>query len=187
MARTPVFAGASNRTCTQSDDYIISDYNKRQEGSDQLLRRILCFATKRLFTPVRQSFAFRQRLANIKIRTNQLPANRLRVTYRWTDSSSHGTTTRELVYYWFVVRGRTVANEYWSKWYLFVDAITRNRTDGALVRLVTPFYSGESEQAADERLQSFIKELELHLSAYLPSETALNAKSVMHQSAGRQC
>jgi exosortase D (VPLPA-CTERM-specific) len=93
---------------------------------------------------------------------------------------------KQLVYYWFVQRGRSIANEYWSKWYLFVDAITKNRTDGALVRLITPFYPGESEHAADERLQSFIEELEQHLSAYLPSETALNAKSVVHRSAGRQ-
>jgi hypothetical protein len=34
-------------------------------------------------------------------------------------------SSRQLVYYWFVQRGRNVANEYWSKWYLFTDAIGR--------------------------------------------------------------
>lgn len=82
---------------------------------------------------------------------------------------------RMLVYYWFVQRGRNVANEYWSKWYLFVDAITRNRTDGALVRLVTPLQPGESEFAADNRLGSFIEELEPHLRAYLPPENRIAA------------
>ena len=57
--------------------------------------------------------------------------------------------TRQLVYYWFVQRGRNVANEYWSKWLLFVDAIIKNRTDGALVRLVTHSIPNESENAAD--------------------------------------
>ena len=93
---------------------------------------------------------------------------------------------RQLVYYWFVQRGRNVANEYWSKWYLFVDAVTKNRTDGALVRLVTPFYPGESEQAADERMQSFIEELEPRLRAYLPTDSTPGVKSVVHQSQAGQ-
>jgi exosortase D (VPLPA-CTERM-specific) len=93
---------------------------------------------------------------------------------------------KQLVYYWFVQRGRNIANEYWSKWYLFVDAITRNRTDGALVRLVTPLVPGESEHAADDRLQSFIEELEPRLRAYLPPETESQVKSVVHRPAGRQ-
>ena len=79
---------------------------------------------------------------------------------------------KQLVYYWFVQRGRNVANEYWSKWLLFVDAIMKNRTDGALVRLVTPLYPNESENAADARLQSFIDEVEPRLKAYLPPESA---------------
>ena len=77
---------------------------------------------------------------------------------------------KQLVYYWFVQRGRSVANEYWSKWLLFADAVLKNRTDGALVRLITPFYPGESDQAADQRLQSFIDELEPRLRAYLPAD-----------------
>jgi EpsI family protein len=88
-----------------------------------------------------------------------------------------------LVYYWFVQRGHNIANEYWSKWRLFIDAITKNRTDGALVRLVTPLASGESENAADERLQSFIEEMEPHLRAYLPAD---NIKSAAHKPQDRQ-
>jgi EpsI family protein len=42
---------------------------------------------------------------------------------------------RQLVYYWFQQRGRNMTNEYLVKWYIFWDALTRNRTDGALVRL----------------------------------------------------
>jgi EpsI family protein len=38
---------------------------------------------------------------------------------------------RELVYYWFQQRGRVIDNEFAVKWYLFWDALTRHRTDGA--------------------------------------------------------
>ena len=77
--------------------------------------------------------------------------------------------TKQIVYYWFVQRGRTIANEYLSKWYLLADAIVENRTDGALVRVTTPLYSGEVEQSADQRLRSFIQELQPRLEGYLPS------------------
>ena len=94
--------------------------------------------------------------------------------------------SRQLVYYWFVQRGRNVANEYWSKWYLFKDAITKNRTDGALVRLVTPLYPGEAEDVADARLRSFIDDLAPRLKAYLPSETTSNVGLVVHPHEARK-
>jgi exosortase D (VPLPA-CTERM-specific) len=62
---------------------------------------------------------------------------------------------RSLVYYWFVQRGRIVTNEFAVKWYLFWDALTRQRTDGALVRLVEPLSRGESEAQADRDLAAF--------------------------------
>lgn len=75
---------------------------------------------------------------------------------------------RQVVYYWFEQRGRRIANEYWMKWYLFVDAITRNRTDGALVRVVSPVRQGEPQEAADQRIQDFIRLAEPHLDAFVP-------------------
>jgi EpsI family protein len=44
----------------------------------------------------------------------------------------------QLVLYWYQDRGRTITSEYWAKAYLLLDAITRNRTDGALVRISVP-------------------------------------------------
>ena len=55
-------------------------------------------------------------------------------------------STKELVYYWFEERGRKIANEWVSKAYLLADAIFQNRTDGALVRLTTPIYPGETRK-----------------------------------------
>ena len=78
-------------------------------------------------------------------------------------------TTKELVYYWFEERGRRIANEWVSKAYLLADAIFKNRTDGALVRLTTPIYPGEIESDADKRLQGFIRDFTPVLGPYLPS------------------
>ncbi|RME33477.1 MAG: VPLPA-CTERM-specific exosortase XrtD [Gammaproteobacteria bacterium] len=75
---------------------------------------------------------------------------------------------RQLVYYWFVEQGRVTANEYLAKWYIFWHALTRNRTDGALVRLVTPILPGEDWADGDARLLAFMDQLRGHLDAYIP-------------------
>ncbi len=77
---------------------------------------------------------------------------------------------KQLVYYWFEQRGMKIANEYWSKLYLLRDALLKNRTDGALVRLTTPVYPGEREDDADKRLQEFARAVVPALAPYLPAE-----------------
>jgi hypothetical protein len=54
------------------------------------------------------------------------------------------------------------------KWYLFWDALTRNRTDGALVRLTTTVSPGEDIAKADERLASFADEIQPLMFDYIP-------------------
>jgi exosortase D (VPLPA-CTERM-specific) len=83
--------------------------------------------------------------------------------------------SKQLVYYWYEERGRAIASEYWSKWYLLSDAITKNRSDGALVRLITAISPSELEHDADERLMRFMQDLEPTLSAYLPSGVTTNS------------
>jgi EpsI family protein len=82
--------------------------------------------------------------------------------------------SKQLVYYWYEERGRSLASEYWSKWYLLSDAITKNRSDGALVRLITAVVPGELERDADNRLRVFMQDLRPRLREYLPSEVATN-------------
>lgn len=82
---------------------------------------------------------------------------------------------RQLVYYWYEERGRRIASEYWSKWYLLHDAITMNRSDGALVRLITPIQQTEHEQDADTRLRRFIADLGATLNPFLASTQAPTA------------
>jgi len=74
---------------------------------------------------------------------------------------------RQLVYYWFQGHGRIVANEYINKWYLFIDSIIKNRTDGALVRVVTNVAEYESLTDADARLVDFMAQAEPELKNYI--------------------
>ena len=64
---------------------------------------------------------------------------------------------RQLVYYWFQQRGRIITNEYLVKWFIFWDSLTRSRTDGALMRIITPLPEGEDIAAADARLAQFAR------------------------------
>ena len=73
---------------------------------------------------------------------------------------------KELVWYWYQGRGRVIANEYKGKLWMMADAITRNRTDGALVRLITPLPDGEDK--ARQRLTAFAQKLFPDLEAVLP-------------------
>jgi EpsI family protein len=63
--------------------------------------------------------------------------------------------TRELVY-WFPQRGRILTNLYQFKIYTFWDSLTRQRTDGALVRVITPVMQSERFRDAEVRLQGFV-------------------------------
>lgn len=75
---------------------------------------------------------------------------------------------RQLVYYWFDQRGRQVANEWFMKWYLLIDALFKRRTDGALVRLTTQMREDEPSDAADVRLISMMERLNPIAANYLP-------------------
>ena len=75
---------------------------------------------------------------------------------------------KQLVYYWFQQRGRIVTNEYMMKWYLFWDAMTKNRTDGALIRLTTLLNSGQEIKVADDRLEAFTRGISPVIHEYVP-------------------
>jgi exosortase D (VPLPA-CTERM-specific) len=81
---------------------------------------------------------------------------------------AHGAD-RQLMYYWFQQRGRVVTDEYAVKWYIFWDALTRNRSDGALVRLMAPLPPDGSEAAADHDLTQFAAMLAGDLGRFVPN------------------
>lgn len=75
---------------------------------------------------------------------------------------------RQLVYYWFELRGRQVTNDYIAKAYTIWDSATIGRTDGAIVRLLTPIGTGEIEADAERRLARFMVETLSHLPRFVP-------------------
>jgi len=75
---------------------------------------------------------------------------------------------RQLVYYWYDQRGRKIANEFVMKFWLIVDAVIRKRSDGAMVRLITPIRNDRSAGDADEKLNAMIKRVEAFLPDYVP-------------------
>lgn len=74
----------------------------------------------------------------------------------------------QLVYYWFDGRQRNITNEYAAKWYIFWDSMTQSRTDGALVRVVTPVPDPQLMDEADQRLQAFLTDFYPQLGSYIP-------------------
>jgi exosortase D (VPLPA-CTERM-specific) len=75
---------------------------------------------------------------------------------------------RLLVLYWFQAHGRAVASEYWAKYYLISDSILMNRSDGALARLMTPMFEGESADAAQARMMKLGSQVLPLLDTYIP-------------------
>lgn len=75
---------------------------------------------------------------------------------------------KQIVYYWFKQRDRWMTSEYMVKFFLFWDSLTRQRADGALVRLSSAVHAGESEAVVDERLQTLAGLVTPLLSRYVP-------------------
>jgi EpsI family protein len=73
---------------------------------------------------------------------------------------------RLAVFYWYQGRGRIVANDFANKGWLMFDAARLRRTDGGLVRLLTPVDT--TPEAAFGRLSGFAAALVPHLSPHLP-------------------
>jgi EpsI family protein len=77
---------------------------------------------------------------------------------------------RQLVLYWYQSQGRVIASEYWGKVYSVVDSIRLNRSDAALVRVVVPIGSRDSDARLAERDGiDFTRVLFPHLAEHLPS------------------
>jgi exosortase D (VPLPA-CTERM-specific) len=75
---------------------------------------------------------------------------------------------KQIVLYWFKQRERILTNEYLVKLFLFWDGLSRGRTDGALVRIVSLVGPGETEDIVDQRLRRFVSTIELELNRYVP-------------------
>ncbi|MGI4979540.1 MAG: exosortase C-terminal domain/associated protein EpsI [Janthinobacterium lividum] len=77
-------------------------------------------------------------------------------------------TQKQEVLYWYRAHGRSIASDYRAKLYMLVDALRYNRTDGALVRVITPMLPGEPDKAAHLRAADFAGQVAAMLPAYIP-------------------
>ncbi len=76
---------------------------------------------------------------------------------------------RLLALYWYQAHGRVVASEYSAKFYLVADAMRMNRTDGALVRILTPIGNDDQGIAtAQTRAEQFAHLIFPALDQYIP-------------------
>jgi EpsI family protein len=81
------------------------------------------------------------------------------------DAIQKGLDAR-LVLYWYQSHGRSVASEYWTKAYLVLDGLRLHRTEGAIVRVITPMRDGEA--AAEQNAVAFVRALLPVLDKHLP-------------------
>jgi exosortase D (VPLPA-CTERM-specific) len=76
--------------------------------------------------------------------------------------------SRQLVYYWFEQRGRRMTNDFAAKLTVLWDGVALGRTDGALVRFVTPIGPREAEAEADARIQRMMADVLPRLPSFVP-------------------
>ena len=76
--------------------------------------------------------------------------------------------SEQLVYYWFEQRGKRMTNDFKAKMSVVYDSLTIDRTDGAIVRYITPILKDEPEGAADARLQRLMRESLPKLPRFVP-------------------
>ncbi len=77
-------------------------------------------------------------------------------------------TSHQLVYYWFEQRGRRMTNDVAAKMQVIWDGFSMGRTDGALVRFVTPIAPNETEAEADARIQEIMRNVLPRLPRFIP-------------------
>jgi len=149
-------------------DYIIADYRK---GSEWVNFYVAYYPSQRSGAAAHSprscipgggweiSDLQRRRLEEVRFDGEPLEVNRLQI-----EKGEY----KQLVYYWFKQRDRRLTNEYLVKWFLFWDALTRNRTDGALIRLTTLLEPGEEWARADQRLAEFAGHLPGRIVDHVP-------------------
>ena len=150
-------------------DYVMADYTDPQDGIDDPVNFYVAYYetqkigvqvhSPRLCIPGGGWTIMSQASATLSAADGStIPANRVMI-------QKNGT--RQLVYYWFEERGRRLTEETAIKLYALLDAVTRNRSDGALVRLVVPITDGD-EDRADRALQALVRAASGQLGTFVP-------------------
>jgi EpsI family protein len=77
--------------------------------------------------------------------------------------------TRQFVIYWYQAHGRSIPNEYVARAYMVADAIRMDRTDGALVRVITQIAPTETVADARRRAVRFTSLMAPMLPRFIPN------------------
>lgn len=77
---------------------------------------------------------------------------------------------QDMVLYWYQSHGRAVASEYWAKVYLVADSIRSGRSDGSIIRIITPVGRAEDVKAAEARAAGFAEGILPLLDQYIPKD-----------------
>lgn len=77
--------------------------------------------------------------------------------------------TRQFVIYWYQAHGRSIPNEYVARAYMVADAIRMDRTDGALVRVITQISPTETVADARRRAVHFTSLMAPMLPRFIPN------------------
>ena len=75
---------------------------------------------------------------------------------------------RMMVYYWYDQQGVRTASSYYAKVLMTFSKVKNGRSDGAIVRLITPIARGESDAAAEERLKDALRAVVVPLPRFVP-------------------
>jgi exosortase D (VPLPA-CTERM-specific) len=75
---------------------------------------------------------------------------------------------QQVVYYWFEQRGMRQTNDFVAKLWVVWDSFRHGRTDGALVRFVSPIGPGENPEDADARILDLMEEVLPRLPRFVP-------------------
>jgi EpsI family protein len=75
-----------------------------------------------------------------------------------------------LTLFWYDFNGRVVTDKYMAKVYTIWDALTRGRTNGAVIILTTDFYEKDNLSAVFSKTEDFVGKIYQLLGNYLPKE-----------------
>lgn len=75
---------------------------------------------------------------------------------------------RMMVYYWYDQQGVRTASSYYAKLLITLAKVRNGRSDGALVRLITPIRAGESDADAEARLKDAMQGVLAPLDRFVP-------------------
>lgn len=75
---------------------------------------------------------------------------------------------RRIVYYWFTHMGRSIPRNFAAKFSVLTRGMMARRTDGAIVRVISPIRKGASEAEAEDQIIDLMKEVHPELPRFIP-------------------